>query len=203
MNQKRPTWLNHMVEANTRFRTHVDLERIPVERAPCPYAVVTCMDPRMNLDCIGIPPFTDAGEARSQVRIIRTIGGMSESRSLVIGIFLAGIKELAILMHSDCGCCLAHSRIGTMIDNMGESLNERQLARFRDEIGEPFEGRLAAWLKAFSDPGEAVRKEVAFVRSLPFVPEKMPVHGIVYELSSAKIEVVVDGYESTGSRRER
>ena len=198
MNQNGSTWLDQMVEANTRFRARVDMERIPVERAPCPYAVVTCMDPRMNLDCIGVPPFTDAGEARSQVRIIRTIGGMSENRSLVIGIFLAGIKELAIVMHTDCGCCLAYSRIVTIIDNMANNLNERQLARLRTEIGEPFEERLAAWLKAFPDPREAVRKEVDFVRSLPFVPEKMPVHGIVYELSSAKIEVVVDGYESTG-----
>ena len=198
MNQNGSAWLDQMVEANTRFRARVDMERIPVERAPCPYAVVTCMDPRVNLDCIGIPPFTDAGEGRSQVRIIRTIGGMSENRSLVIGIFLAGIKELAIVMHTDCGCCLAHSRIGTIVDNMGKDLNERQLARLRGEIGEPFEGRLAAWLKAFPDPREAVRNEVNFVRGLPFVPEKMPVHGIVYELSSAMIEVVVDGYELTG-----
>lgn len=194
MDEGRATWLDRMLAANAAFTERTDLERIPVDREPSPYMVMTCMDPRVNLDCIGIPPFTDGGVARSPVRIVRTIGAMSEPRSLVIGLFLAGIEEVAIVMHSDCGCCLAHARLGTIIENLETNLDEGRFAEFRAEIGEPFERKLAAWLKVFDDPRAAVRREAAYVKSLPFVPPATPVHGLVYDLATARIEAVVDGY---------
>ncbi|WP_018233900.1 carbonic anhydrase [Thioalkalivibrio thiocyanodenitrificans] len=52
-----------------------------------------------------------------------------------------------------------------------------------------------AWLKAFEDPRDAVRQEVADIRALPFMPRDVVVHGLVYELSSGRVEVVVNGYE--------
>ncbi len=190
-----PNWLDQIREANARFCERMSLEKMPVERTPCPYAIITCMDPRVNLECIGIPTFTSDGEARSHIRIIRTIGGMIERRSLVVGVFLAGIRELAIVMHSDCGCCLAYSKIDTIIDNMRKNLSEQRFEAFRSEIGEPFENRLASWFKVFRDPKEAVRQEAEYVRSLAVVPETLVVHGIIYELSSAKIDIVVNGYD--------
>ena len=161
-------------------------------RAPCPYGVITCMDPRVNLEALGIPGFTAAGAARSQVRVIRTIGAMSEARSLVIGTFLAGFKEVALVMHSDCGCCLAHSRIDKIIEAMGERLEPAQLAAMRSRVGEPFRENLIAWLKAFEDPRDAVEREIAHLRAEPFIPADLVLPGLLYELATGKVEVVVD-----------
>ncbi len=187
-------WLDQMLAANDAFRARVDRERLPVERKPSPYAVITCMDPRVNLECIGIPSFGSDGAGPSSVRIVRTIGGMADERSLLIGMYLAGIREWAVVMHSDCGCCLAAKKIDTIVESMTASLDAAGQARVRARMGEPFRERLADWLKVFDDPREAVKREVSAIRSLDFVPWSMPVHGIVFDLADAKIDVVVNGY---------
>ncbi len=105
------SWLEEIREANGRFKEKIDIDVLPTERQPCPYAVVTCMDPRVNLESAGIQPFKLNGELKSQVRVIRTIGGMAENRSLIVGIHLAGFKEIAVIMHTDCGCSLAYHKI--------------------------------------------------------------------------------------------
>jgi carbonic anhydrase len=194
MKDTAPRWLEEILESNRRFQQGIRRDTLPVARAPCPYAVITCMDPRVNLEALGVPSFTAAGETRSQVRVIRTIGAMSEGRSLVIGVFLAGFTEVALVMHSDCGCCLAHSKIDTIVENMRQRLAPEQLATMRSGVGEPFRERLIEWLKAFQNPREAVEQEIAFIRTQPFVPKDLILHGLVYELSSGAVEVVVDGY---------
>lgn len=83
-------WLDTILLENARFRERVDPEKLPVQRAPGLVAVITCMDPRVNLEAIGIQRFTEAGENTPSVQVIRTIGVMVEPRSLVVGIFLAG-----------------------------------------------------------------------------------------------------------------
>ena len=43
-------------------------------------------------------------------------------RSLIIGIHLAGVKEIALIGHTDCGGCLAFARIDTIIEHMQQTL---------------------------------------------------------------------------------
>src|SRR5215475_13384121 len=119
-------WLDTIILANAKFRGRVQPDKLPVQRTPGSVAVITCMDPRVNLEAMGIPGFTEAGEGQSSVRVIRTAGAMAEPRSLVIGIFLAGIQEIALVIHTDCGCCLAFSRIDSIIENMQKHLTPSQ-----------------------------------------------------------------------------
>ncbi|OOG21019.1 hypothetical protein B1C78_16805 [Thioalkalivibrio denitrificans] len=189
-------WLDQVIEANKQFRERLRPEKLPVQRTPGSVLVITCMDPRVNTDAIGISPFTREGEGHSSVRVIRTIGAVAEARSLIIGMFLAGAREIAVMMHTDCGCCLAHERIDTIVQNMETRLPADRLERFKASIGEPFRERLRNWLKTFEDPRDAVRREVDAIRALPYMPEDMAVHGLVYELDSGRIDVVVNGYET-------
>ncbi|MBT8352182.1 MAG: hypothetical protein KJO26_13250 [Deltaproteobacteria bacterium] len=189
-------WLEEILEANGRFKEKVDIGVLPTERQPCPYAVVTCMDPRVNLESAGIRSFQPNGESKSKVRVIRTIGGMGENRSLVVGIHLAGFREIAVIMHTDCGCSLAYHKVDKIIENMEVSLGEKKLAEVKKIIGEPFRDQLLEWLHAFQDPREAVKKEIQDVKESPFVPETLVLHGLVYDLPSGSIEVVVNGYEA-------
>ena len=195
MNEAQPRWLETALSENAKFRARVHSDKLPVQRTPGSVAVITCMDPRVNLEGIGIPGFTDQGEGRSSVRVIRSIGAGAEARSLVIGIFLAGIREIAVVMHTDCGCCLAYSRIDTIVENMQRNLSEAQLAEVKRMIGEPFREKLRDWLKAFQDPRDAARAEVASIKALAFAPQNLVVHGLVYDLASGTVDVVVNGYE--------
>ena len=195
MSKTSSRWLDIIQSENAKFRERIHADKLPVLRAPGTVGVITCIDPRVNLEAIGMPRGTDAGDSSSSVRVIRTIGAMAEPRSLVVGIFLAGIRELAIVMHTDCGCCLAFTKINVIVSNLQNSLSSAQFQEFKNTIGEPFVENLRVWLKAFEDPREAVKHEIAIIRSYPFIPQQLIIHGLLYELASGNVEVVVNGYD--------
>jgi carbonic anhydrase len=141
MSETTTRWLDQIAVANTAFRARIQPDKLPTARAPGP-AVITCMDPRVNLEAIGIPPFSSDGAGASSVRIIRTLGAMADNRSLIAGIFLAGIREIVLLVHTDCGCCLAYSKIDVIVENMQQRLTPDAFEAFRAEIGEPFAAQL-------------------------------------------------------------
>lgn len=174
-------WLAALLARNAVFRRGVTPARLPVARTPGQHALVTCMDPRVNLAALGVPGFDADGGSHSGVRVIRTIGGIAEERSLIVGIHLAGIREIAVVTHTDCGNALAKQRIAHIA------------AGVRACTGHADEQTLARELRVFDDPYQAVREEVARVRTLPFVPPEVVVHGLVYELADARLVAVVDG----------
>lgn len=180
--------------ANARFQQRINKAKLP-KRAPESLAVITCMDPRINLESVGIPAFSPSGEGHSDIRIIRTIGAMVESRSLIIGMFLAGIREFVVLMHTDCGCCLAHAQIDTIIENMEKRLNPASYQTFKSQIGEPFRANLMVMLKVFEDPRDAVQHEIAGIRAQSYVPEDIVLHGMLYNTATGVVDMVVDGYK--------
>ena len=187
------SWLEVIKKDNRGFVGSLDAKNLPTARAPGP-AVITCIDPRVNLAAIGIPGFSKDGSNDSTVRIIRTIGGMAEERSLIVGVFLANISEVVVLMHTDCGCCLAHKNIDVIISRMQERLSVEDFDHFKQRLGEPFRENMLTHLKVFEDPCEAVAKEVKSIKTLPFAPDNLIVHGLVYTLETGIAEVIVDGY---------
>lgn len=190
------TFLNEIVQANKRFCDRIQTENLPVKRAPG-RMVITCMDNRVNLEAIGIPSFRSDGSTDSNVRVVRTIGAIAESRSLIIGVHLAGIREIAVVGHTDCGCSLAWSNSGKIANSLKERIHRKSLEILLCEIGEPLDEQLRSYLMAFSDVREAVRLEVHRIKELPFMPEDVIVHGLVYDLATAKVEVVADGAKIT------
>lgn len=187
-------WLDEIIEANQKFKREIAIDSLPIQRQPGPYAIVTCMDPRINPAAAGLKPFAANGASDSQVRIIRTLGGICDDRSLLVGIHLAGFKEVALIMHTDCGLSLAHEKIDILIENMSAKLSSSQMAEFRREVGEPLRHKLRQWLYAFEDPKQAVIDEVARIRKYPFVPHSLIIHGLIYDLASGSLEIVHDGY---------
>jgi carbonic anhydrase len=187
--------IRDIMNANDRFQQRISTAKLPV-RAPETLAVITCMDPRINLESIGIPAFSSDGEGHSDIRIIRSIGAMAEPRSLIIGMFLAGIREFVVLMHTDCGCCLAHAKIDTIIENMERRLESAKYQTFKSHVGEPFRTNLMTWLKVFEDPYNAIQNEIANILTQPFVPDDILLHGLLYHTATGAIEVVVNGYKA-------
>lgn len=189
-----PTRLDRMLEANLNFQQRIDVAKLP-SRAPDSLAVITCMDPRINLEALGIVGFSAEGEGNSDVRVIRTLGAAAEARSLLVGIFLAGFKEIVVLMHTDCGCCLAWSKIDVIVENMESRVGDSaEYQQFKREAGEPFRDNLRTWLNAFEDPRSAIHREVAAIKALPFVPDDIVVHGLLYDVATGGVEVIVNGY---------
>ena len=196
MSRNEERWLAQLLSRNHAYRDSLDPQELPVARTAGRFGLITCMDPRINPAALGITSFTAGGAGTSSVRIIRTIGAMAEDRSLIVGIHLAGIREFAIVMHTDCGNCLAKAKIATIADSLRETMAPQAHAAFRERLGEPHHQGLLNYLKAFDDPYQAVVQEVAAVRAKAFVPRDVVLHGLVYDLASAKLDLVVDGYDS-------
>ena len=188
-------WLDILLSRNATFRKQIDPKVLPVARTPGRVGLITCFDPRVNLDALGIEPFDQNGGGKSDVRVIRTIGAMAENRSLIVGIHLAGIREFAVVMHTDCGNCLAKQRINKITDSLEGSMDMEEYRHFRAKVGEPWPASLVDYLKAFDDPKEAVKREVASIRAKTIVPRNVILHGLVYTLDTGQLEVVVNGYE--------
>lgn len=188
-------WLKDIQTINRDFKRRIETGKLPVKRAPGSKAIITCMDPRVNLEAVGIPAFLENGESSSSVRIIRTVGGIAEERSLIIGCFLAGIDEIAIVMHTDCGCCLAYEKMDVIIENMEKKIESSELLQYQAAVGEPFHENLPRRLMVFQDPYEAVVEEVKRVRNRKYAPQDLVVHGLVYDLASGSVRIIVNGYE--------
>ena len=187
-------WMHSLAIANQHFRANASRSQRPVARLPGERAVITCMDPRVNLAAIGVPPFDADGAQDCGVRIIRSLGARHELRSLAVAIHLAGIREILVLMHTDCGCALAHHKCNVIADSLRSRLDAGQLGLLTAELGGLEERELRIWLRSFSDVEAAVVDEVETIRSLSLVPADVVVHGAVYELDSGEVRVVVDGH---------
>jgi carbonic anhydrase len=74
-------------------------------------------------------------------------------------------------------------------------LEKPQIQTFKHSIGEPFRERLIDWLKVFEEPHNALGGEIASIKSLPFIPDGIIFHGLLYDLASGNVEVVVNGYD--------
>jgi hypothetical protein len=80
-----------------------------------------------------------------------------------------------------------------LIENLRRNLGQAAFEHFTSEIGEPFEERLTTRLKAFAEPRQALISEVGRIRGFAYLPSDVTVLGLLYELSTGAVEVVVSG----------
>ena len=154
-------------------------------------AVVTCMDCRL------VQMFEQAlGLARGDVLELRTAGatisvperkgGANDLiRSLAGGIYLLGVREVAVIGHTQCG--LAHADPAVLIASMQALGVNPQALIEKEELGDV--NGLKSWLGAFDDVHINVQEVVNVIRSSPYLP-KIPVHGLVIDIETGKLELV-------------
>ncbi len=157
-------------------------------------ALVTCMDCRL------VQMFEQAlGLERGDVLELRTAGatisqpereGASSDliRSLAGGIYLLGVREVAVIGHTQCG--LAHANPTALTDAMRELGIDPERLIQREGLGN-MQG-LMEWLGAFSDVHINVLEVVNVIRNSPFLP-KIPVHGLVIDIETGKLEMITRG----------
>jgi carbonic anhydrase len=157
-------------------------------------AVVTCMDCRL------VQMFEQAlGLERGDVLELRTAGATISQperegaasdliRSLAGGIYLLGVREVAVIGHTQCG--LAHANPTALTASMQAlGVDPQQLIQ-REGLGN--ERGLMNWLGAFGDVHINIREVVNVIRNSPFLP-KIPVHGLVIDIETGRLEMVDRG----------
>jgi carbonic anhydrase len=149
------------------------------------------------MDCRLVQMFEQAlGLERGDALELRTAGAtISEPerasaandliRSLAGGVYLLGVREIAVIGHTQCG--LSHGNPTALVASMQALGVDPQKLIAQEQLGD-MQG-LLRWLGVFNDVHVNVREVANVIRSSPFLP-KIPVHGLVIDINTGALELV-------------
>lgn len=150
-----------------------------------PVVALTCIDPRLNPlipEVLGIP--------EEQFIWLRNAGNIitgplsSTMRSLALACAVKGGKEIVIIGHTDCLVCR------TSMMQLTERF--RLLGIDRAKLPE----NLNEYFGLFASERQNVMKAVEFVRASPLIGPRVPVHGLLVDIQSGRLEWIVNGYQT-------
>ena len=105
-------------------------------------------------------------------------------RTLALACAVKGGSEIAIIGHTDCLVCKTTAM--QLLDRFKELGVERHL--LPDNLNEFF--------GLFSSERQNVIKAAGIVRNSPLIGPKVPVHGLLLDIETGKLEWLVNGYEN-------
>lgn len=181
--------LNEVLEANRNYVAHFgslsELTLPPARR----FAILTCMDARMD-------PSKFAGLSEGDAHVIRNAGGRASDdaiRSLVISYKLLGTKEWFVIHHTDCG--MEFFTDDVMRALLSKSLETAALGAdgFYDVGKGPgsSEAKYIDWL-TISDQKGAVVEDVQRIKNHPLVPKNIPIYGFIYDVKTGGLLQVAE-----------
>jgi carbonic anhydrase len=133
-------------------------------------AVVTCMDSRID-------PLGMLGLTRGDAKILRTAGARVTDdvlRSLVLAHYLLGVERIMVLAHTDCG----------MVKTTDEAVHAAVLA------SSGIDSRSLNFY-TIQDQKAALEHDVQRVRSSPYLPDRIPVVGGVFDVHTGGVTITV------------
>jgi carbonic anhydrase len=129
-------------------------------------AIVTCMDTRLDVPAL-------LGLAVGDAHVLRNAGGRVTDdviRSLIVSVEVLGTRAVAVIEHTDCGMAKATD------DDLRTLVRERRGA----DAG-------AVDFRTIADHGEAIRADVALLRSSPLLPPDLAVAGFLYDVATGRL----------------
>ena len=153
-----------------------------------PLAALTCIDPRLNPlipEVLGVP--------EEQFIWLRNAGNIitsplsSTMRSLALACAVKGGREIVILGHTDClvrktsvlELTTRFKALGIERGSLPENLNE--------------------YFGLFASERQNVLRGVEHVRSSPLIGSTVPVHGMLVDIETGRLEWLVNGYQTLGT----
>jgi len=176
-----------IIEANHRAAAGVQAAGLHPEEFPdaLPLVALTCIDPRLQ------PLMPEVLGIREEHFIwLRNAGNIitgplsSTMRSLALACAVKGGREIAIIGHTDCLVCK------TSVIQLTERF--KALGVERDRLPE----NLTEYFGLFASERQNVLKGVEYVRNSPLIGPRVPVHGLMVDIQSGRLEWLVDGYRA-------
>jgi carbonic anhydrase len=146
--------------------------------------ILTCMDARLHP---GI-----AGLREGDAQILRNAGGRASNdaiRSLVIACRLLGTREWIVIHHTGCGMekLTDDEARGRLIESLGAPGADREAFFTAEDL---------EWL-ALRGVRERLSAAVRRIRRHPLLPPGVPIHGLLYDVKTGRLEVVdQDSYQA-------
>src|SRR5271166_3440550 len=176
-----------IVDANHRAAAgdqHAGLHPAEFE-SELPIIALTCIDVRLNPllpEVLGVP--------KEQFIWLRNAGNIisgplsSTMRSLALACAIKGGKEIAIIGHTDCQ--VGKTTTMEIIERLSAVGVDRQ--HLPPNVNEFF--------GTFSSERANVIKAVDFVRHSPIIGPRIPVHGLLVDIETGRVEWLVNGYQA-------
>ncbi|MBQ3766691.1 MAG: carbonic anhydrase [Bacteroidales bacterium] len=177
--------IDQILAYNARFVAEKGYEPYVTDKFPArKLAVLTCMDTRLT----ELLPKA-LGLRNGDAKIIKNAGGLvlsetdSAIRSLLVGIYELGVREVMVVHHSTCGAC--HMSYGEFKPHMLER-------GIPEEVLDQWESKgIDTWLEGFHDTEASVRKTVAAIVNHPLVPGDVTVRGFIIDSVTGALSEVV------------
>ncbi|MCU5454589.1 carbonic anhydrase [Bacillus cereus] len=158
--------------------------------------VVSCMDARL------IELLTKALDIHDgDAKVIRNAGGKIASafdsvmQSVVASVYDLNADEIFLIGHHRCGASQTNPK-GTLQKILDRGVASSEILSAIEYAGIDLE----KWLFGFDDVCDSTQANVDLVRNHPLIPKDVPVHGLVIDPHTGKLDVVVDGYKALNSK---
>lgn len=110
-------------------------------------------------------------------------------RSLLVAVYELDADEIAVIGHYDCGMSTINSK------RLLQKAVDRGISEETIAVVQNSGINLDKWLHGFDDVEDSVKNSVETIKHHPLLPKNIPVHGLIIDPVTGKLDVVVDGYE--------
>ncbi len=152
--------------------------------------ILTCMDTRL-IELV----YKAMNMKNGDVKVVKNAGAVvthpfgSIMRSLLIAVYELKADEVLVIGHHDCGMSVMNS------DRLLEKIKERGIKEETIQTIRHSGIDLDQWLEGFDSVEDSVTHSVRMIKNHPLFVNNIPVHGLVIDPVTGKLEVVVNGYE--------
>lgn len=124
-----------------------------------------------------IDPLGILGMAPGDAKILRTAGArvtVDVLRSLVLAHHLLGVERVLVLAHTDCAMASTRDDVVHSVVRRRSGVDSRSME-----------------FHTFDDQEAALEHDVQRVRSSPYLPDRMPVAGGIYDVHTGAVSLTV------------
>lgn len=184
--------LNEILTYNQTFIEEKMYEAYATTKFPDKKLVIlTCMDTRL-VELLHKAMNMKNGD----VKVVKNAGAIlthpfgSIMRSLLIAVYELKADEVYVIGHHDCGMSAIES------DQVLEKMKLRGIKQDTLDIIQNAGIDLDEWLTGFDSVEQSVEHSVNMIRNHPLMAGEIPVHGLVIDPVTGKLDLVVNGYEN-------
>lgn len=180
--------LEDILQHNHAFVENKDYEAYVTNSVPDKHAVIlTCMDTRLTELLPKAMNFKNG-----DVKILKTAGAIiknpygSVMRSILVAVHALQADEVYVVGHHDCG--MSSLDADHFIEHMKvHGIDEEKINNLPVDAHEWFEG--------FDHVEDSVKSSVDLIENHPLLPDDIPVHGLVIDPKTGKLDIVINGYQ--------
>ncbi|HYK72739.1 MAG TPA: carbonic anhydrase [Pseudoneobacillus sp.] len=182
--------LDKILSYNEKFVEEKRYEEYETTKFPNKKMVIlTCMDTRL-LELL--PKAINA--SNGDIKLVKNAGALimhpfgSIMRSILVAVYELQAEEVIVIGHHDCG--MSGMKAEPVIEKMKlKGITEETLQTLS------YSGiNVSEWLEGFTSVNDSVAHSVDIVKKHPLMPKDIPVHGLVIDPKTGKLDLVINGY---------